>query len=95
PELYCHYVPSGAVFYLTIYDSWGKKKLELLKSRGLRTQVIWEKSPNEKGVTGSEVRRRIASGEPWDHLVPLSVTELILKWDVRSRLRIQSTATSR
>jgi nicotinamide-nucleotide adenylyltransferase len=95
PELYCHYVPSEAVFYLTIYDSWGKKKLELLKSRGLRTQVIWEKPQNEKGVTGSEVRRRIASGEPWDHLVPLSVTELILKWDVRSRLRIQSRATSR
>ncbi len=94
PELFHHYVPSEAVFYLTIYDSWGRKKLELLKTCGFRTYVMWEKTANKKGVTGSEVRRRIASGEPWEHLVPHSVVELIKKWDVGSRLRDKSTATS-
>ncbi len=95
PEIYCYYVPPEAVFYLTIYDSWGRKKRDLLKTHGLRTHVMWERTPDKKGVTGSEVRRRIESDEPWDHLVPRSVAELIRKWDIGARLRIRSTATSR
>jgi len=91
PEIYRYYIPLEAVFYLTIYDTWGSKKLELLKTNGLRTHVMWEKAPYEKGVTGSEVRRRIASDEPWEHLVPKSISELVRAWDLGARLRLQST----
>ncbi|MCL5123854.1 MAG: adenylyltransferase/cytidyltransferase family protein [Deltaproteobacteria bacterium] len=86
PELYSYYIPSEAVFYLTIYDSWGKKKLELLSTHGLRTHVIWEKSPEEKGLTGTEVRRRILFDEAWEQLVPNSVSQLILDWNIRARM---------
>ncbi|MFC1836019.1 nicotinate-nucleotide adenylyltransferase [Thermodesulfobacteriota bacterium] len=87
PELYAYYVPLDAVFYLTIYDRWGKRKLELFQSMGLRTQVMWERPPEQKGITSTQVRELMISGDPWDHLVPPSVAELMTQWDVPSRLR--------
>ena len=38
PELNKYYVPLDAVFYLTIYDQWGRKKLETFKALGLLTE---------------------------------------------------------
>ncbi len=86
-ELYKYYVPLDAVFYLTIYDQWGRRKLELFKSMGLKTEVMWDKSPEKKGLTGAEIRRRMIEGEPWEHLVPPAVAVLLRKWDVAGRLR--------
>lgn len=51
--------------------------------------MLWEKAVHEKGVTGSEVRQRIASGEPWEHLVPESVAQLVQAWDLGARMRCQ------
>jgi len=87
PALYHYYVPTDAVFFLTIYDQWGRRKLEMFQSRGLRTEVMWEKPISEKGLTGAEVRRRMVDGEAWEHLVPPSVAELLIRWRVSERLR--------
>ncbi|MBI5569071.1 MAG: nicotinate-nucleotide adenylyltransferase [Desulfomonile tiedjei] len=87
PELYRHYVPLDAVFYLTIYDSWGRKKLDMFRSLGLKTEVMWEKPPSGKGITGSELRRRMIAGESWEDLVPTSSAVLMAKWRVPERLR--------
>lgn len=87
PELYRYYVPLDAVFFLTIYDAWGRKKLEKFKSLGLRTEVLWVREPSEKGLSGSDVRRRMAMGEPWEHMVPPSVRDLLISWGVPGRLR--------
>lgn len=93
PETYCYYVPMSAVAYITVYDKWGQRKLELLKSGGLRTRVLWEKPAIEKGITGSEVRRRIALNEPWEHLVPKSIAALIRDWNLTSKLRLKPTVS--
>ena len=87
PELYKYYVPLDAVFYLTIYDRWGRKKLDMFKSLGLKTEVMWEKGPEEKGLTGAEVRRLMALDEPWEHLVPSSAERLLKMWGIPDRLR--------
>ena len=65
PELWRHYVPLDAVFFLTIYDQWGRRKLDLLKSRGLKTDVLWERPPEEKGITAAKIRQLMIQGEPW------------------------------
>jgi len=49
--------------------------------------VMWDKSPEKKGLTGAEIRRRMIEGEPWEHLVPPAVAVLLRKWDVAGRLR--------
>lgn len=87
PEIYGHYVPLDALFFLTIYDDWGRRKKELFTSLGLRIHVLWERPIEEKGICGREVRRRMAAGEPWDHLVPESVAAWCEAAGVPARLR--------
>ncbi len=77
PELYRYYVPLDAVFFLTIYDAWGRRKLELFQSHGLKTEVMWERPLSEKGITGAEIRRRMRDGEEWESLVPREVARLL------------------
>lgn len=87
PDLYPYYVPIDGVFYLTIYDQWGKRKLEQFQAAGLRTEVLWSRPREQKGLTATEVRARIARGEEWKHMVPRATAELVEKWNVRERLR--------
>lgn len=87
PKLYRYYVPTDAVFYITISDKWGERKLSLLKSQGLNVEVMWRKTPETKGLTGSEIRARMIAGRPWEHLVPNATAALIHKWNMIDRLR--------
>lgn len=87
PELYAHYVPMDGVFLLSIYDDWGKRKLGYFQSLGLKTHVLWRVSPDEKGISAADIRRRLISGRPWQHLVPGSVPPLIEDWKVAERLQ--------
>lgn len=86
PERYRYYVPMDAVFFLTIYDAWGKRKQQYFESLGLATHVLWEVPPKKKGISGSDVRERIATGQAWAHLVPAGVPGLIEHWKLRDRL---------
>jgi len=86
PELYRYYVPLDATFFLTIYDDWGRKKLELFHSIGLKTDILRETSREEKGLSSADIRRSIASGGAWEHLVAPSTCRLIQKWGIRKRL---------
>lgn len=87
PELYRHYVPLDATFFLTIYDLWGEKKLEHFRSLGLATHVLWRRDPEAKGLSGSLIRKNMIGGQAWEHLVPPSTVRLVKAWDVVSRLR--------
>ncbi len=87
PELYRYYVPLDAVFFLTIYDDWGRHKLETFRRLGLRTHVLWEVPPEKKGLSAADIRQAMARGEPWEDRVPASVARLLKAWDVPARLR--------
>jgi nicotinamide-nucleotide adenylyltransferase len=87
PEHCKYYVPSDATFFLTIYDKWGEEKYNRLKSLGFKVEVLWHKNITDKGITSTQVRNLISSGNKYKHLVPASVYKLIKKW--RIDLRIQ------
>lgn len=87
PRLYGHYVPLQACFFLTIYDDWGRKKLDTFRSLNLNTEVLWERSPETKGISGSSVRSKMLSGEPWRHLVPEACAERMIAWDIPRRMQ--------
>jgi len=91
PGLYRYYVPLDAVFFLTIFDDWGRTKRSFFRELGLRTQVLWERPPHRKGISGTDVRTRIMQGAPWEHLVPASAAALIKKWGIRDRLKKAAT----
>jgi nicotinamide-nucleotide adenylyltransferase len=86
PTLYRYYVPLSATFYLTIYDDWGRRKLKQFKSLGLKTVVLWERSIVEKGISAQDVRRRIATGKPWEDLVPASTAAMLKQWSIPERI---------
>ncbi|MEA4856525.1 nicotinate-nucleotide adenylyltransferase [Solidesulfovibrio sp.] len=86
PALYRYYVPLDALFFLTIYDAWGRRKREYFESLGLRIEVLWDVAPEQKGLSGTDVRRCMASGGPWKALVPPAVATLAERWDLPARL---------
>jgi nicotinamide-nucleotide adenylyltransferase/phosphinothricin biosynthesis protein PhpF len=75
PERLRYYAPSDAVYLLTVYDDWGEAKLQRFRALGLRTEVMWRRV--HKPISGSEVRRAIAAGDPWESLVPAAVASVI------------------
>jgi hypothetical protein len=81
-----YYVPMEGVFHLTIYDRWGQRELERFKSAGLKTEVLWSRPRQEKGLTGTEVRERMALGEEWEHMVPPATAALVKNWEIPERL---------
>lgn len=87
PERYCYYVPLDALFFLTIYDDWGRRKLEYFQQHGLKTWVLRDVTADQKGISASTVRGLMRRGEPWRHLVPDSVANLLEQWDIAGRLR--------
>lgn len=87
PDLYRYYVPLDAVFLLSIYDDWGRRKLTRLRELDLATHVLWEVSPQGKGLSAEDIRRRIIDDLPWDHLVPHPVAALLRQWGIPGRLR--------
>ncbi|MBG0776265.1 MAG: nicotinate-nucleotide adenylyltransferase [Desulfovibrionaceae bacterium] len=86
PESFQYYVPLDGAFFLSIYDDWGRKKLRTLRGLGLTTEVLWELPPEKKGISATDVRRRMVLGEPWEHLVPQASARLLRAWDVPARL---------
>jgi nicotinamide mononucleotide adenylyltransferase len=87
PENYKYYVPMEAVFFLSVYDDWGRQKKKYFESLRLNVHVLWKVKPEEKGISGSDVRRKMADGLPWEHLVPGSVALLLKEWNIHQRLR--------
>ncbi len=93
PERYPAYVPMQATFFLTVYDAWGQRKLEYFQSLGLKTKVLWERTPETKGLSGQDIRQAMAAGEPWDHLVPESTAVLCKAWGLPERLRAEGASS--
>jgi nicotinamide-nucleotide adenylyltransferase len=87
PELIKYYVPLDAIFFLTIYDDWGRQKKEYFESMGLKIHILWEVPFEKKGLSSSDIRDSIIKGQPWEHLVPSSVVRLMKEWKISKRLK--------
>ena len=87
PERYHYYVPMDAVFFVTIYDAWGERKLHYFQSLGVRTHILRRVAPEQKGLSAGEIRQLMVKGQPWQHLVPAGVAQLLTAWDIPARLK--------
>ncbi len=90
PELVKYYVPMDAIFFLTIYDDWGRKKKEYFESLGLKIHVLWEVPLEKKGLSSTDIRNFMINEDSWEHLVPMSVQKLIIEWKIIQRLKTLS-----
>jgi nicotinamide-nucleotide adenylyltransferase len=87
PELIKYYVPMDAIFFLTIYDDWGKQKKQYFQSLGLKIHLLWEVKLEDKGLSSSDIREAMVKDKEWEHLVPKSVGTLLKDWDIIKRLK--------
>jgi len=58
----------------------------------LKTHVLWEVLPGEKGISANDIRNDMIHDKPWQHLVPQCVAALMIDWEIPARLkRIKET----
>lgn len=87
PHLYRWYVPLDATFFVTIYDDWGRAKLQRFAELGLHTHVLRDVPLTQKGLSASTVRYQMQTGGNWQNLVPPAAAHLLELWGVPQRLR--------
>ena len=87
PDLYVHYAPREAVYFVTIYDDWGRAKMARFKEMGLAVEILWDRPLQEKGITAGQVRKLMIEDGFWEELVPPPVAVLMKAWAIPERLR--------
>lgn len=87
PERYRYYVPMEAVFFITIYDGWGERKLHYFQSLGLQTHILRRVSAQEKGLSAGDIRNAMVKGEPWAQWVPTAAEPLLRHLKIAQRLQ--------
>ena len=87
PDLYKYYAPEDAVYFVTIYDDWGRHKLERFKSKGLNTHVLREVPIEEKGISSTQIRNLMIDDKAWEHLVPDCIAKLMIQLRIPDRLK--------
>lgn len=75
PDRWRYYLPTDVVHYIRVFSAWEQSKVDRLCEYGYRVEVLHPGA--EKAVEATEVRRRIASGERWEDLVPPAVARVI------------------
>lgn len=92
PELYHCYVPMDGLFFVSIYSDWGREKLRRFQALGLKTHVLRTVTPAEKGISSQDIRNRLIHNEPWQHLVPPAVADILTKRHITNRIKEQACA---
>jgi nicotinamide-nucleotide adenylyltransferase len=86
PELYGNYLPLDAVFFISIYDDWGRAKKKRFEELGLALHILREVEPGEKGLSSTGIRKLMAEDGVWESFVPPSVAARLRAWGVPGRI---------
>lgn len=87
PNYLAQYIPKEAVCYMSVCDDWTAKNERMLQHFGIKTEVLWRRDVQDKGVTGSIIRQKIKEREEWRALVPKAVYKYITENGIDERIR--------
>ena len=87
PEYITQYTPKEAVYYVGMFDAWDEEKYKILRSLDLDVNILWRKTEEEKGITGSKVRELIATDQEWKQFVPKSVYHYLTENELDKRVK--------
>lgn len=94
PELLRDFLPTRIPVYTTVYDDWNRYKVQLLRQRGYRVAVLYERE--DKVYRGTEVRRKILNGcSEWRTLVPPATARAVKRLELQKRLSALAGRDSR
>lgn len=87
PDVLLQYTPADAAYYMSICSPWDEEKYQLLRSLDLNVEVLWRRTGEEKGITGTELRGMIARGEDWQQYTPKTAAEYLERNSIDQRIR--------
>lgn len=87
PDLLFEYVPKDATYYMSICSEWDEVRCQILKDLGVEPEILWRRKPEDKGISGTQIRERIAQGKEWKSLVPKTVAEYITGHGIDTRIQ--------
>lgn len=74
PALLAEFIPRDATCFTTIYDDWNREKIATLQRAGYEVRVLWERTPEEKTISGHLVRALLRKGDDrWRSMVAPAV----------------------
>lgn len=74
PELWPAYAPADAVHFVNVLETWHEVKVERLREHGRRVET----KRGSRGVSGTDIRERMADGDPtWRAVVPDAVVAVV------------------
>lgn len=88
PDLIPQYAPKDATYFMSLCTPWDEEKYRILQNLGLKTEVLWRRERDEKGINGTMVREMIRHNDPeWKQQVPRSVADYIMDHGIDMRIR--------
>ena len=87
PDVLAQYAPADAVYYMSICGEWDREKEKILSSLGLKTEILWERDAEEKGITGTELRTLIAGDGSWRQYMPKAAAEYLTEHGLDERIK--------
>ena len=69
------------------YGPIAEQIIHLGEKLGIPVEVLWRRTKEEKGVSGSQIRQRILADEKWDDLVPKTVFDYVLSHGIDDRIK--------
>ena len=87
PDVLAQYAPADAVYYMSICGEWDREKEKILSSLGLKTEILWERDTEEKGITGTELRALIAGDGSWRQYMPKAAAEYLTEHGLDERIK--------
>jgi len=72
---------------MSICDEWTANNEKRFEKLGIPVEVLWRRTKEEKGVSGSQIRQRILADEKWDDLVPKTVFDYVLSHGIDDRIK--------
>ena len=87
-----HYVPEGTTHFVRVYSRWEREKTRRLRDEGFPIEIL--DPGEEKKVSGTEVRRLMREGLPWEHLVPREATEAVRRLLVEDPSRLGRSSST-
>ena len=87
PDVLAQYAPADAVYYMSICGEWDREKEKILSSLGLKTEILWERNAEEKGITGTELRALIAGDGSWRQYMSKAAAEYLTEHGLDERIK--------
>lgn len=69
--------PSVTTVCITVYDSWGDRKAEIMAGLGYQVEILWRRDVNDRLTSGTHIRQGIYVGGDWRSFVPAAVARYL------------------